>query len=215
MMNMVYVGGSKGGSTKSATANLLCLGAVLRGHPAAYVVTDPMRKVRIEGRPYSVLDGRSPDQLALILNTNRTTLNGWLIIDGGGNRPAFDEAVAAETGLCLVPFKASEEDVDVAASDLARLPMAIAWPSAWPTNSFAEKAAQFYIDGLTKAFPLRVMTPPIPFVNSVSELLASSLGSPSTPVRSLARKLFDMMEERFEIQQQRRGVENREEAVSA
>jgi hypothetical protein len=41
-----------------------------------------------------------------------------------------------------------------------------------------------------------VLVPPIPFVNSVSELLASVLGSPSSPVRQVARKAFDTMAER-------------------
>ena len=81
------------------------------------------------------------------------------------------------------------------ANDLQRLPNALAWPAAWNTNAFAQKAAEFYIDGLLQAFPLRVITPPISYVNSVSELLASSLGSPSTPVRSLARKVFQVIKE--------------------
>jgi hypothetical protein len=54
----------------------------------------------------------------------------------------------------------------------------------------AERAAQFYIDGLAQAFPGRVLGPPIPFVNSVSELLAKSLTAPSTPVRHIGRKAF-------------------------
>jgi hypothetical protein len=198
MTNIVYVGGGKGGTGKTATSHLLCLGAILRNQPAAYVLTDPSRKVRGEGRPYGVLDGRIPNNLAHILNASRSTLNGWLIIDGGGNRPAFDEELASEAILCLLPFKASEEDLDTVATDLQRLPNAIAWPTAWPTNVFAEKAAQFYIDGLEKAFPGRVIAPPISFVNSVSELLAAKLDSPSTPVRHVAKKIFDRMEKYFE-----------------
>ncbi len=74
---------------------------------------------------------------------------------------------------------------------MRRIPNALAWPAAWTVNAFAQKSAAFYIDALTKAFPLRVIQPPIPFVNAVSELLADALGSPATPVRSLARKVFD------------------------
>jgi chromosome partitioning protein len=198
MTNLVYVAGGKGGTGKTTTANLLCLGAILRNEPAAYVLTDPERKVRGGGRPYGVLDGRMPNDLAHILNASRSTLNGWLVLDGGGNRPAFDVALAAEVTLCLLPFKASEEDLDTVAMDLQRLPNAIAWPTAWPTNAFAEKAAQFYIDALAKAFPHRVIATPIPFVNSMSELLATELASPSTAVRRVARRAFALMEERFE-----------------
>jgi hypothetical protein len=195
-MKCIYVGGGKGGTGKTSTAHLLCLGAILRGEPAAYVLTDPERKVRGEGRPYGVLDGRLPEDLANILASSRSTLNGWLVIDGGGNRPAFDAEIAAEVDLCVLPFRASEEDLDTVANDLHRLPQAVAWPAAWSTNTFAQQSAQFYIDGLNKAFPGRVLVPPIPFVNSVSELLASSLGSPSSPVRQVARKVFDTIAER-------------------
>jgi hypothetical protein len=38
----------------------------------------------------------------------------------------------------------------------------------------------------------------IPFVNSASDLLAESLDSPSPPVRSLARKVFSIMEAEYE-----------------
>ena len=196
--NVIFIGGSKGGVGKSATSHLACLGAILRNQPAAYVLTDPDRKIRGEGRPYSVLDGRQPEHLANILNASRSTLNGWLVIDGGGNRQAFDSEIAAEADLCIFPFRPSEEDIDTVAGDMKRIASAIAWPTAWPTNLFATRAAQFYIDGLSKAFPSRVMQRPIPFVNSVSELLAESLGAPSSPVRRLARKVFSVMEERFE-----------------
>jgi chromosome partitioning protein len=195
MTTTVYIGGSKGGTAKTTTAHLASLGAILCNEPATYVVTDPERKVRGEGRPYGVLDGRRPEALAHILSANHSGLNGWLFIDGGGNRQAFDIELAAEADLCLLPFRASEEDLDTVASDLQRLPNALAWPAAWNTNAFAQKAAEFYIDGLSKAFPQRVITPPIAYVNSVSELLAASLGSPSTPVRSLARKVFQVIKE--------------------
>ena len=200
-MNVVFIAGSKGGVGKSATSHLACLGAILRNQPAAYVLTDPNRKIRGEGRPYSVFDGREPNQLANIIGASHLTLNGWLIIDGGGNRPAFDAAIAAEANLCILPFRASEEDLDTVAEDMRRIPNAVAWPTAWPTNSFAGKAAAYYVEALAKAFPLRVITTPIPFVNSVSELLAASLGSPSSPVRQLAKKVFDIMSDTFDERQ--------------
>ena len=195
---IVFFGGGKGGVGKSATSHAACLGAVLQNQPAVYVLTDPKRRMRAEGRPYGVLDGRDPETLANILNASRKSLGGWTIIDGGGNRPAFDEEVAAVSDLCILPFRASEEDLDTVADDLRRIPNAVAWPSAWPTNPYASRAAQFLIEGFVKAFPLRVINPPIPFVNSVSELLAASLDAPSAPVRQLARKIFDVMAEEFD-----------------
>ena len=197
-MKLLAVLGGKGGTTKTATAHLICLGAYLSGIPAAYALTDPLRKVRGEGRPYAVLDGRLPEQLALILNSSQNNLNGWLVIDGGGNRPDFDIEVSKHVDLTVIPFRASEEDIDTVAQSLAAMPKALAWPSAWPTNSFAVNAAQYLLDGLGRAFPQRIISPPIPFVNAVSDLLSSELTSPPTTVRQAARRAFETMSDYYE-----------------
>src|SRR5579862_2969775 len=195
---LVYWGGSKGGVGKSTNAHLSCLGANLAGQAAAYVLTDPDREIRDKGRPYEVLDGREPGQLAGILKASRTTSGGWLIIDGGGNRPAFDTAIADEVDLCIFPFRPSHEDMDTVSKDLDRISNALAWPTAWPTNIFAIPAAQSFINRLGKKYPSRVITKVIPFVNSASDLLAETLDSPSPPVRRLARKVFSVMEQHYE-----------------
>jgi hypothetical protein len=194
----VFVGGGKGGTTKTATAHLLCLGAVLCRQPAAYVLTDPRRELKSEGRPYGVLDGRDTQKLAQIVTANKSSLNGWLVIDGGGNRPEFDKAMAAEVELCLLPFRDSDEDLETIRQDLKAIPHAMAWPSAWPTNKMAQDKAQHYIDDLTRDFPLRVITPPIYFVNSAKELLDKVLGEPSTIVRNAARRAFGIMIDHYE-----------------
>lgn len=193
----VYWGGSKGGVGKSTDAHLSCLGAILCNQAAAYVLTDPDREIREKGRPYEILDGRKPKDLADILNASRDTSDGWLIIDGGGNRPAFDAAIAEEVDLCIFPFRPSQEDVDTVSKDLERISNARAWPTAWPTNIFAMPAAQGFIRDLSKKYPSRVITRAIPFVNSASDLLAETLDIPSSPVRRLARKVFSLMEEEF------------------
>ncbi|MEI6420580.1 MAG: hypothetical protein WCP55_00055 [Lentisphaerota bacterium] len=202
MSKFVYLGGQKGGTTKTTSAHLLCLGAILRGEPAAYVLTDPHRQIKSEGRPYAVLDGRDPHKLAQIITASHNTQNGWLVVDGGGNRPAFDEKLTEQADLCILPFRASEEDLDAIALDMRSLLHAMAWPSAWPTNRHAQQAAQYYIDGLEKAFPFRVITKPIFFVNSAAELLAATLDSPSTPVRNAARRAFSLMDECFNARTQ-------------
>jgi hypothetical protein len=104
---IVFFGGSKGGVGKSTTSHLACLGAILCNQAAAYVLTDPDRKIRDKGRPYDVLDGTDPKQLAQILKASQSTSDGWLIIDGGGNRPAFDSAIAEEADLCIFSFRPS------------------------------------------------------------------------------------------------------------
>jgi hypothetical protein len=197
-MKLVAVLGEKGGTTKTATSHLLCLGACMHGVPAAYVLTDPKRKLRAEGRPYAVLDGRMPEQLAVILQASENNLNGWLIIDGGGNRPNFDAELAKHVDLTIVPFRNSEEDIDPTASSLVAMPKSLAWPSAWPTNPLAINSSKHYIDGLAIAFPHRVIMPPIPFVNSTMDLLAANLASPSTAVRQTARKAFATLSDYFD-----------------
>jgi hypothetical protein len=194
----VFFGGSKGGVGKTLDAHLACLGAVLCNQPAAYVLTDPDREMRGKGRPYEVLDGRQPKELANILDASRSAIDGWLIIDGGGNRPAFDLAIAEEVDLCVFPFRPSHEDMDTVSKDMDRIANAFAWPTAWPTNIFAMPSAQSFINRLSKKYPSRVINKPIPFVNSASDLLAESLDSPSPPVRRLARKVFGVMEAQFE-----------------
>jgi hypothetical protein len=189
----VYVGGQKGGTTKSTTAHLLCLGAVLNKQPAAYVLTDPKRPLKLDGRPYGVLDGREPHQLAQIIAANQSTLNGWLVFDGGGNRPEFDKTMAGEALLCLLPFRDSDEDDEMLRLDLAAIPNGVAWPAAWPTNPMAATKAQRYIDNLVRDFPSRVIERPIYFINSAKELLDKALGEPSTVVRTAARRAFEIM----------------------
>jgi chromosome partitioning protein len=102
-MKSVAILGGKGGTTKTATSHLLCLGAHLHGIPACYVLIDPQCKVHGEGRPYAVLDGRAPEQLTVILASRDANLNGWLIIDGGGNRPEFDKKIAENVDLGVNP----------------------------------------------------------------------------------------------------------------
>ncbi len=206
MTGIIFFGGDKGGVGKSATTHSACLGAILRNQPAVYVQTDPKRELRGEGRPYGVLDGRQPHQLANILSVTRESFGGWVFADGGGNRPAFDEEVAKVVDLCVLLFRNSDEDADTVIENLGRIPNSIAWPTAWPTNAFAQNDAQRYIDKVAKAFPLRVINTPISFMNSVSTLLADKLDSPSSPLRQHARKIFDVMAEEFEYRKGKQAI---------
>jgi hypothetical protein len=194
---IVYFAGTRGGVGKTVMSHAACLGAILHDRPAVYVLTDPPRKLREEGRPYGVLDGRNPQKLALILKECRETPGLWTIIDGGGNRPAFDEAVAEVADLCIFPFRNTEEDADMVRKDLVRIPKAIAWPTAWPTNPFAFRAAQLFLERFKKDFPLRVINTPISKVDSSAQLLADFLGSPPTVVRDMSRKIFEVMSDEF------------------
>jgi chromosome partitioning protein len=214
-MKLVGVLGEKGGTTKTATSHLLCLGAHLQGIPAAYVLTDPKRKVRGEGRPYAVLDGRLPEQLALIIEASHNNLNGWLIIDGGGNRPNFDAELSKHLDITIIPFRNSEEDIDPTAESLKMMPEALAWPSAWPTNPLAISSSKYLIEGLGAAFPHRVITPPIPFVNSMSDLLGNALVAASTPVRQTARKAFSTLSDYFDTHCKTKSGQSERELMNA
>src|SRR4051794_34435548 len=137
MSHLVYIGGRKGGCGKTTTAQLLCLGAILQRQPATYVLTDPEKELKPEGRPYGVIDGRDPAVLAQIIANNANVLNGWLIVDGGGNRPTFDAAISGNADLCLLPFGDDEEMTETVRKDMEALPHALAWPVNWPSNRLA------------------------------------------------------------------------------
>ena len=198
MSCFVFVGGRKGGCGKTTTAHLLCLGAILHRQPATYVLTDPEKELKPDGRPYGVIDGTDPAKLAQIIANNQNVANGWLIVDGGGNRPAFDAAMAEQADLCLLPFGDDEDMTDCVKKDLESIPDALAWPVNWPSNRLAAAEAQRHIDGLTQKFPLRVILPPILDVRSSKELLNQSLDNPSTPLRAAAKRAFGVMSERYD-----------------
>jgi chromosome partitioning protein len=176
--------------------------------------TSGFRELRQKGRPYGVLDGRQPKKLALILDASRKARGLWTITDGGGNRPAFDEEVAAIADLCILVFRNTDEDIDVVGKDLMRIPKAIAWPTAWPTSPYALRAAQFKLERLMKDFPLRVVNTPIPKVDSSAQLLADTLESPRTVVRRMACKVFDVMAEEFDRRKPTPAEQGAEQPVS-
>jgi hypothetical protein len=194
---IVVFGGTRGGVGKTVLAHATCLGATLHNQAAAYFLTDPLRKLRKEGRPYAVLDGRDPRNLARFLLESRK-LFSWAITDGGGNRPAFDEELAAIADMFILPVRNTDEDMDVVGNDLMRIPKAIAWPTAWPTIAFGLRAANLKLERFVKSFPQRVIMTSLPKVDSSAQLLADVLESPRTIVRDMARKVFEVMVEEFD-----------------
>ena len=69
---------------------------------------------------------------------------------------------------------------------------------AWTTNVFARKAAQPYVEALQQAFIGRVISTPVPFVNSSAELLSTSLENASTMTRNVARATYFELLDRLE-----------------
>jgi hypothetical protein len=211
---IVVFGGTRGGVGKTVLAHAACLGAILHNQPAVYLLTDPLRKLRQEGRPYGVLDGRDPKNLAHYLREGRK-LFPWTITDGGGNRPAFDEELADIADLFILPVRNTDEDTDVVGDDLKRIPKAIAWPTAWPTSAYAVRAANLKLERFAKDFPGRVIMPPLPKIDSSNQLLADVLESPRTVVRNMARKVFEVMADECELRKPKTIEQPELQALSA
>jgi hypothetical protein len=75
---------------------------------------------------------------------------------------------------------------------VASLPARRQSSNAGPSHgrTFSNQAARYLLDDSGKAFPQRIVHPPIPFVNSLSDLLALTLAAPSTAAHATARKAF-------------------------
>lgn len=211
---IVLFGGTRGGVGKTVMSHAACLGAILHNQPAVYVLTDPLRRLRKEGRPYGVLDGKDPVSLANIIKESRNGTDTWTIIDGGGNRPAFDQELAQQADLCIFPWRDTDEDMDVVGDDLVRVPKALAWPTAWPTNPYGALAAKLKLERFERDFPLRVIRPPIPEVKSSKQLIAASLDSPRTVVRNMARKIFEVMADEFDNRVSKHGESTTNQVIS-
>lgn len=181
---VIAVLGSKGGTGKTTIAHLLGVGFAAvqyRGEPvkAAVLLTDPRREpVAQQGRRYRFYDARTPERLRERLE-RATQSRGWvLIVDGGGNRPAFDEVVAQSADLVLLPFRDSAEDARTVTADLHRLPMAYGLPSQWPTNAYARPAAERLVNELLGEFvEAGRLLSPVNACRATNELLKRTLDS--------------------------------------
>lgn len=120
-MKGVAILSDKGGVGKSTLCHLLALGASgWRGVPAYLCHTDDREPMKVVGRPYAYIDGRKRENLATIMESLMNG-DGFCIIDGGGNRPEFDQWIAEAVDLVLIPVTADEEAVELANKTMARL----------------------------------------------------------------------------------------------
>ena len=120
-MKGVAILSDKGGVGKSTLCHLLALGASgWRGVPAYLCHTDNREPMKVEGRPYAYIDGRDHTTLATIMESLMNS-DGFTIIDGGGNRPEFDQWIAEAVDLVLIPVTADEEAVRLAKQTMQRL----------------------------------------------------------------------------------------------
>jgi len=142
----------------------------LLGLRTVVAVTDATREpLSRTGRRYLPADARRPEQLERIAAT-LLGVEGWVgVIDGGSGRVEFDDRLAEQSTVVLLPFRESHEDIRTVRRDLERIPAAYAVPAQWPTNPLARDAAFRTIERLMADLRDRIL-PPI-FSLSASKLL--------------------------------------------
>jgi len=189
-MQVIAIVGSKGGTGKSTLAHALAFGATLRQAIGVMVHTDQRPPVACTGRPYGYIDGRTPERLVQVLE-DAARHEGLLVIDGGGNRPAFDHVIAQAADLVLVPATLNAEDIRLALQDLERLPEAKAIFNRWPVNTFTQAVALRYEGRLPQDRYLGRLIE----VGGVRTFLedATPWQTPPTKVNNFARVLYGLV----------------------
>lgn len=198
-MKIVSFGGEKGGVGKTTNAHATAHGLSMLGIPAAYVMTDKRELLSDESRVYTVIDGRTVQQLEQAVATARQHEGkGVLVIDGGGNRAAVDDLLSSISDLIILPFTADDDSVYVVAREMAKFPRAWALPSNWPTNSKAATVDAGYIEKLEALYPARIL-PPTPSTHSIRDFLLQGFSGALLPpaqryCRTLARQIAAILD---------------------
>lgn len=198
MAEIICVIGTKGGSGKTTISHMLCHGLTLLGHRAACVMTDEYRDpLRPEGRRYIMADARSPEVREKVVDKLRG-LSGWMgVLDGGANRTETDVSLYEISDLVLLPFRDSAEDLRIVMHDMELFPRALALPSQWPKNKWAQEAADKLIASMPQDFQERVMKPT--FAVAASKLLLQVKPPENMPAplnsacRILAQQVLETM----------------------
>lgn len=198
-MKVVSWTGRKGGTGKTTNAHAAANGLAMLGIPAAYVLTDERELPTDENRTYTVIDGRTTDQLERAIATAKGHAGaGILVIDGGGNRAAVDDLINSVSEAIFLPFGASDDDVATVARDMAKFPAAWAWPSNWPNNTKAALIDRGYITKLNEHFHGRLL-PPLPSTHSIRDLILQDFSGLLLPpaqryCRAIARQIGSILD---------------------
>ena len=198
MERLICVIGNKGGTGKTSITHMLCHGLGLLGRRSIAVLTDAAREPLSRGmRCYTPLDGRSPERFDEIV-AKLETRPKWLgVIDGGGNRPELHRKFYEMSGLVLLPFRDSHEDIRTVRNDLDAFPEALGVPSQWPTNPWQQMAAERTLDEMMQEYRPRLLDPV--YAVSASKLLLQDQIPPDLPTvlnnicRNLAWQVLERM----------------------
>jgi hypothetical protein len=160
MAHIISIIGNKGGTGKTTLSHMLAHGLGLFGLQAVAMLTDADRdKLSKRNRGYLPFDARAPEDLHKAA-AKLAAVDDWIgVVDGGGNRPEMDRQLAGMASLVLLPFRDSHEDIRTVRRDLERFPNAYALPSQWPTNRWAEGAAQRSVNALLGDYQHRILAP--------------------------------------------------------
>jgi len=111
-----------------------------------------------------------------------------LVVDGGGNRPKFDELLTQVTDLAILPFMDGPEDIDVVRADLEAYPNAYALPSRWPASMFTHAQVSAILEDLHQRFPGRILRP-VPMIRASQTLVREVVGPVDTKLRTVCKEL--------------------------
>jgi len=203
MERIICVIGNKGGTGKTSITHMLCHGLGLLGKRSIAVLTDAEREPLSRGiRRYTPLDGRSPDKLKEIIGKLEAKPNWLAVIDGGGNRPEMDRKFYEMSGLVLLPFRESHEDIRTVRNDLDAFPEAYGIPSQWPTNPWQQMAAERTLDEMMQDYRPRLLDPV--YAVSASKLLLEDQVPPNLPtmLNNVCRSLAWQVLERLRLPEQ-------------
>lgn len=200
MDRLICVIGNKGGTGKTSITHMLCHGLGLLGRRSIAVLTDEARDPLSRGiRRYTPLDGRSPDRLDEIVAKLESRPKWIGVIDGGGNRPQHDRRFYEMSGLALLPFRESHEDIRTVRNDLDEFPKAYGIPSQWPTNPWQQMAAERTLDEMMQDYRPRLLDPV--YAVSASKLLLEDQIPPDLPtvLNNICRALAWQVLERLDL----------------
>ena len=160
MAHIISIIGNKGGTGKTTLSHMLAHGLGLFDRRAVAILTDTYRdNLSKHNRGYLPFDARVLEDLHKAA-AKLAAVDDWIgVVDGGGNRPEMDEQLAEMASVVLLPFRDSHEDIRTVRRDLDRFPNAYALPSQWPTNRWAEGAAQRSVQAMLGDYQHRLLAP--------------------------------------------------------